>query len=69
MKNFKLIRQPKAHWIHLAVASLAAGLAVIWLMASADRACRQAAGDRVFHSAATVPNREICLVLGTRKET
>jgi SanA protein len=71
MKNStsKIFRWLNTNRVPLAVGLALAALAAAALMASADRACLQAANGRVFRSVNEMPNREVGLVLGTSKET
>ncbi len=69
MKNLKLFRWLWASRIGLAFGLAIFGAAMITLLLCSDRACQMAASGRVFHEVASVPAREVGLVLGTSKTT
>lgn len=69
MKEMKVVRRLKAHYMGLIVATVGLVVVGITLLLCADHACQQAADGRIFCSLGSVPVREVGVVLGTSKET
>jgi len=69
MKTLKFIPWLKANRVWITTAMAVTVLVSISLSMWANNACHHAANGRIYTSVATVPEREVGLVLGTGKET